>query len=293
MGCVDHPKWNPCLLDAECLREDFGGETTPTHPQQHGLPESISLDGLREPVNIVDLIDDRRRKMEPAKAAVDLVRGRTPQCVVVIPDASRHIVLIQLEERFGEERAVSGKIRFQSNCHRIGFPQPFKLLAEAIRERVERSRKLGQALVEESVGYFLKIDAQLREPLKDVARSVCIEKKRPVGAAVIEDGMQCGDRYGVHRIWRDQRIHIHGVGVVGILRACTRPQRPLGRRTGFGQRFPARRGKHAVEHLVGKGGRSDRCLAEKLGRSEMLQLRVDGGVDPTDKERSDGRERRN
>ncbi len=105
--------------------------------------------------------------------------------------------------------------------------------------------------------------------------------------------LDCGDRlerHGVHGVALHQGVDVHGVGVIRVLGAGARPERPLQARSGGCEGGPAIASERVEEVPVGHPSVCHCRLApqlERFGGPDLLQPWVDLGVEPGYEERGD------
>ena len=129
--------------------------------------------------------------------------------------------------------------------------------------------------------------------VEDLLRGVAGTGDRvAVDDAVVGDRVNGLLRHGVHGVGGDQLGDIQGVGVVRVLHAGGRPQRPLHSRAVSLERLVA---VAADEHLLvcrvcqpGVGHARLSTQRQCLVAADLLQSLVDLGVHPGDEERCDG-----
>src|SRR5215472_12000683 len=130
-----------------------------------------------------------------------------------------------------------------------------ELTPDRLDQACPRIGELLNALALEYLDHVVVADAELLELGEDLPGLVVVAGNGIPGRdAVIGRGVQRRLWHGVHRVRRDQFVHVLGVGVGRVLRASRRPQGPLQLPAALGQCLPPGAGEMLLEQLVREPG---------------------------------------
>ena len=99
IGHIQYGEIKVALWHAKCLSEHLRSETGAAHTEQKRVCVASVSHILRQCLQAVDLFDHQFGNVQPAQPIGDLGRFRFPDCMIVGPDASDNISVLQLSER--------------------------------------------------------------------------------------------------------------------------------------------------------------------------------------------------
>ena len=212
------------------LEPPIPSSTTSLKPEQDSANERRS--SLLE-----HLLADR----QPAELVADLRHaGAAPERLVLAPDLLRHPIGGGLLHEVDELRLEVVRDRGADG----GRPARDDALARGLDPRdqlVEGLDELRDPVAEQLVGHVLHVDAGAVEGGQVVDR--VLVRRVPLHLGALRRGEQRGHRHRVHGVRGHELVDVLCLGVLRVLDAGGRPQRPLHQRPPRGPRRSARRGR--------------------------------------------------
>ena len=222
---------------------------------------------------------------QPAEPVGQLGRvGVAPQRRVLLPDPVADVGLGRLLDLARDRRLEVVGQRCLDRWRALG-DDCLALGVQAGEQLFHRLDELVDAVAQELVGDVVEVDARLGQRLQ-VGFGVLLDRC-VADVGVVGRGQQGGHRHRVDRVGPDEPVDVQRVGVLRVLDAGRRPQRPLDGGPGLAQLGEALAQEDRLVAPVGGARVGQAGAAVQVAPAERVESLVDLGVDARDEERGD------